>query len=960
MSQPITTVKRNISFKKLFVIYMKTSRKRVLTTILIGAIIFLALTSFFMIWYSYRYDAFFSYIDQNHDWLDDSATSINGEEYISSSYIIEADLLSKVITEVITKLEDIMPNVQRISSGRLRLNLYNKITDQEYNEYYLQTFDKSITNLIVVNLIEGRIPVNYTELIYYKPTSDSKFNISDNIELAGMYPNKLGDYYPINYSIVGIVDNLDAKLYNKGLSTDLIEESFYERNYGPEALFFTTNTLFYNLINTVENFRSVLNAAIDIDYQFTIDHIRNKNKYIAAFQEFWNQNPEFNHMPGYLVSFCYDLIEAFGAFERDWQTKTISLIGVSVPIIFLFGVISIETFNIGNHEQESKYRLLKTQGLDHKILTKMLLLENVITIGSSFLIGFAIGLIVGLFIFMGSNMPPEVSYFASLKQVIIIFSLLILFVIFTLTKFIFDYVQLRKASTTTATQYISKRKKLLRKIFAFPEVVSLLPGIGLTTVGIVLLIIFSPYYEYSIGPDITQFMFIFYFMAAFGVLLLLISVFLLFGRIIIFIWRLIGKASWKNTKSYFTLALKHLSFFGKSYQRTMMAIFVLGLGVIPGLIMSHSISLHTPLEANLTTGCSDILIEDWSTGSQLKDNITKIDGVIGTAEINILELTYDISSGWQQYENYRTRFYTLLNITEYLDVVNFAVLKDDGYTEDDISELNSNLTYLMRRKYAQRNDYDKGVIFNTKGITDEINQPLDLIYVNDFSYYPLLTRHDSRTNLNDYSYFNQPTNIDLVISKTTAGLILNTTSITVENSGYLLIKTDTIANKTRIQEELSNQFGYNSITPEQMQQTITERINKFANEFLIVSSILTPLAIFLFGTVNAMSIYKQRLRIIERKIQIGAKRQFVWGNFTIELVIIILIPLIISIGIAIPIINMFSSYLLNITEVYKKFIPWQPWWLLLLVAIGGLVILTIGWLIRLIPLINNYRPIKQE
>ncbi|MHA1555924.1 MAG: hypothetical protein ACTSPM_03220 [Candidatus Heimdallarchaeota archaeon] len=959
MSQSIATVKRSISFKKLFVTYMKTSRKRVLTTILIGAIIFLALTSFFMIWYSYRYNAFFSYIDQNHDWLDDNETSIYGEEFISSSYIIEADLLSKGIAEVTTKLEDIIPNVQRISSGRLRLNLYNKIIDQEYNEYYLQTFDESITNLIVDNLIEGRMPVNYTELIYYKPTIDSKYNISDKIELAGMFPNKLGDYYPINYSIVGIVDNLDAKLYNKGLSTDLIEESSYERNYGPEALFFTTNTLFYNLINSVENFRSVLNAAIDIDYQFTIDHIRNKNKYIAAFQDFWNQNPEFNHMPGYLVSFCYDLIEAYGAFERDWQTKTISLIGVSVPIVFLFGVISIETFNIGNHEQESKYRLLKTQGLENKILTKMLFLENIITIGSSFLIGFAIGLIVGLFIFMGSNMPSEVSYFASLKQVIIIFSLVILFVIFTLTKFIFDYVQLRRASTTTATQYISKRKKLLRKIFAIPEVVSFLPGIGLTTVGVLLLNIFSPYYDYSIGSDITQFMFIFYFMAAFGILLLLISAFLLIGRINIFIWRLIGKASWKNTRSYFTLALKHLTFFGKSYQRTMMAIFVLGLGVIPGLIMSKSISLHTPLEANLTTGCSDILIEDWSTGSQLRDNITKIDGVIGTAEINIIELTYDISSRWQ-YENYRTRFYSLLNITEYLNVVNFSVLIGDGYTEDDISELNTNLTYLMRRKYAQRNDYDKGVTFNTKGITDESYQPLDLIYVNDFSYYPLLTRHDSRTNLNDYFYFNQSTKIDLVVSKTTAGLILNTTSITIENSGYLLIKTDVTANKTRIQEELSNQFGYKSITPEQMQQAITERINKFAKAFLVVTSILTLLAIFLFGTVNAVSIYKERLRIIEREIQIGAKRQFVWSNFTIELVVIILIPLIISIGIAIPIINVFSSYLLNITEVYKKFIPWQPWWLLLLVAISGLVILTIGWLVRLIPLINNYKPIKQE
>ncbi len=959
MSQPIIAKSRNSRFKKLFAIYMKTNRKRILTTILIGTIIFLALTSFLTVWYSYRYNVFFNYMDQNYDWLDDDIVSVSGEEYIFVNYAIDTNLLSKAITEVNTKLDAIMPNVRKATDGMLKVNLYHKMIDQEYAEYNLLTFDGSISNIIEDNLIEGRIPQNYTELIYYRSTSESKFNINDNLELAGMPPSLQGEYNPINYTIVGIVPNLNAKLYNKGLSTDLLKNLPYDMTYELEAQFFTTNNLFYDLINTVENFQSILSAAIDIAYQFTIDHIRNKNSYITAFQDFWKQDIEFNYMPGYYVLFCRNLVEALCSFEHSWQTKTISLIGASIPIVFLFGVISIETFSIGKYEQESKFRLLKTQGLDQKNLKKLLFLEDVITIGLSFLIGFAFGLISGFCIFMGLNILPEVSYFDSLRQPIIISSLVLLFFIFALIKFIFDFIQLRKVSTTTAELYTSKRRKVIRKIFTFPEINFLLTGAMLSTIGIILLYYNTPYFDYNISPNMMHLIFIFYFMAAFGILLLLISIFLIFNRMIVFLWKIIGKSSWKQTKNHFTLALKHLSLFGKNSQRTMMIIFVFGMGVIPGLIMSKSISIHTPLEANLTTGCSDILIEDWLIGDQIRDNITNINGIITTAEITILELDYYVSTSYQ-FEEYNTRFYTLLNISEYLNVVNFSLLKDSGYTETDIIELNTNFTYLMNSKYAQRNNYDKGVIFNTEGITDELYQPLDLIYINDFDYFPLLSRSDSNADRHDHFIFDEPIKIDCVVSKMTAELILNTTSISTIATSYLLIKTEATANKTSIQEELSNQFGYKSVTPEQIYDINNENISRFTKIFLMVSTIVTILAVILFGMVNARSIYKQRLPIIDTEIQIGAKRRFVWGNFTIELILIALIPMVISMGIAVPIIKIFSCYLLNITEDYAKFIPWQPWWLLLLISLGGLSLLIIGWFANLIPLVNNYKSIKQE
>jgi hypothetical protein len=74
---------------------MKTSKKRIVTTILVGAIIFLALTSFFMIWYSQRYNTFFSYMDQNHDWIDDNKISIQSVDYLHGGFSIDTNYLFK-------------------------------------------------------------------------------------------------------------------------------------------------------------------------------------------------------------------------------------------------------------------------------------------------------------------------------------------------------------------------------------------------------------------------------------------------------------------------------------------------------------------------------------------------------------------------------------------------------------------------------------------------------------------------------------------------------------------------------------------------------------------------------------------------------------------------------------------------------------------------------------------------
>ncbi|MHA1221446.1 MAG: hypothetical protein ACTSQB_06910, partial [Candidatus Heimdallarchaeota archaeon] len=460
------------------------------------------------------------------------------------------------------------------------------------------------------------------------------------------------------------------------------------------------------------------------------------------------------------------------------------------------------------------------------------------------------------------------------------------------------------------------------------------------------------------SPTITQYTLIFWFMASIGILLLLVSVFLLLTRLITLFWRKVGIASWNSRKSYLSLALKHLSIYGKNYQRTIMAIFILGLAIIPGLVLTKSIDTHSSLEANVSVGCSDIAVEGWNVGNELwKNNISNIEGVESVTEVSTIILRHYTYDQWD-YKSYRTRFHVIHNVTQYLNIVNLTIVEDDGYTQDDITQLDTNLTYLMNRKYAQDNNYHKEEIFSTNYITDELFEPLELIYVNDFNYYPILTRTDLRE---EYEFFLMDTiKIDLVMNRMTAEIILNKTSHAREFSGNLLIKTTEGANKTKITEEIFTNLGLKAFTKETQEQGILEQINGFANTLFIISSIITAFAILLFGGINAINVYRQRLRIIESETQIGAKRRLIWGNFTIEVIFVILIPLVISMGIAVPIINGFSSTILNITESYVKFSAWQPWWLLILVAIGGMVILLLGWFARMIPLVKGYRPIKQE
>ncbi len=962
-TQQSDTKESKTSFKIIFGVYFKTGKRRIITSAITGAIIFLVLTTFFMTWYSLRYDSFYNYIDQNHDWREDEKTSVFGTEYIYNSYSIGNNYLNSAITEVTAKLDELVPGIRGNYTAGMRFNIYTNLSSFEIITNDLISLDDSSTQVLSTCLTEGRMPENYTEIVYYQKGSTTNITLNEIIPFQAIgYTSEFSEKM-LNCTIVGIVKNVENILLKNGISIDFLFDPdayyFYEESSDAEQ-FFTNPDLMDDVINYYPHISSTFSAGLDFDYEISISHIKNIRQITEKIIKFQRSITSFNSLPGYYVIFCEDLINAFRNFEAIWLKQTISVFASSLPLLFLFGVIIVETFNIGSFEQESKFRLLKTHGLEFKTLRKMLILENFITASTSLLSGFSLGLLVGFLVFLKLDISKEVNYIAAAIEPFIVLGLVVLFLGFFIFGMLIQYIHAKKTSETATQQYKGKRKgkgrKLIRKIFSASEVMFLIPGIILSAVGIIGLttIMFSGEFGSAVNPALAALM---WFLITFGILFTLTSLFLFISRLLNLIWTALGNKIWKNTKSYFALTLKHLAIYNKNYQRMVLAMFILGLGITPGFIISKSIDNHHTLEAQLTVGCSDLVIENWDvTKKILKGNISQIEGVQSLTEISITTMEVFSTIDIWSWDSYNIRFFTIQNITEYLQVVDLSTLEDD-YSENDIEQLSTNLTCMMSRKYAKRNDFDKEAIFKTTMITSKQHEPYTMAYVNSFEYYPLLPR--TAPSFID-RFFADKREFDLILSKTTTELLVNRSDNSVSKKGYLLINAKQDANLTKIKNEISKDFSYTAKTIDDVSNDLDKKVSQYAQVFLIITSIITLLAVFFFGFISAINIYRQRLRIIESEFQIGAQRRQIWGSFTLEVLLVIPIPIAISMAIGIPIINLLSASVLNITEGFVKFVPWMPWWIILVIIATGIIALVSSWLLKIIPLVKSYKPIKQE
>ncbi|HUT80134.1 MAG TPA: ABC transporter permease [Candidatus Bathyarchaeia archaeon] len=947
-----TSKNTKYSFNSIFKIFLKTGKRRLIITILTGIALFLVLSTFFMSWFSYRYTSFTDYIKRDHNWRKDGNTSVYITEYLDSPEDLTYSYLDDSIRSSIDILDEIIPNVVDNYTAGLSAELYKFIEplNETYTTFKFLSLDNNSNEILANCLVDGRMPANQSEILFFRQSVNYSYALNDIIYLRGI--NHAAGAQQ-NFTIVGIIDNVKGQLYTHGFSQDIItrlafgDYYYYENDSYMNSIFFSNNDFLTSIVRNFTLYTGAISVAIDFNYQITANHIRNIPQYIKNFEIY------YYNFYYYFNSFCGDLYYAFVSFDEQWLMETIRMFICSIPILIVFGLVCVEVFKIGTHELESKFTLMKIQGMEYKAIRKMIVLENLIFSASSLLSGTILGYFISYFVFRGFGNTNFSDYSFSLLEPVIFIILTLLFLFFFLGGFLLENSLAKKTAKLTPSRYRSKRSERFRRFIRTPEVAMFLTGLGLLAIGFVGYLLIN---IFGFLPTFNFFKFILAFSYVMGVggLFVIISVFLFLSRLVMLLWQFIGKRVWMKTKSYVTLSLKHLSIYNKNYQRAILIIFILSLAVTPGIISSRSAKTHNHFEASLKTGYADLMVTDWQTYFQpIRQNITNIDGIVNSVEINFISYyiydSFDIG-----YTRFIANAIIVDNITNFLDVVNDELYTITSYSKEDVAKLEGNMTCFVDTKHAK----DLDLINGSKVVMEFLEnmfEPIETTYIQSFEYFPTILTYETF-----YSrWFEQA---DYVVSGLTWKTLKNYTRMDTypTTEAKLLLKTTTNANITYIREVLADNYGLEVITGTEVEQQLNEQVNYFGISYFAIATVVALIASMFFGYITARNIYHQRLRIIESQYQIGAKRNQIWLSYTIELLFIIILPLVVGLATAIPLLKAIMPFILNLDTDYYKFSPWVPWWIILIIFSFGYIVITSGWLLEIIPLVKKYRPIKQE
>lgn len=936
---------------------MKTGKNRLLLTIISGTIIFLLLTSFFMVWFTYRQSFFSNQIATNYDWNNDNQISVHTCKYMSLSPYFEPNYLENAIADFTEMANDIVPNIATEDyTGAMSVQLFNyHPASLIWRDIGLMTFDESTMPIMEDSITEGRMPTNSNELLYFKKDNTSSVELNDIYALKGY---KEESSVAKNCTIVGIVEGITANLYHEGKSVDILDwEEVVRQNYNifyAEEVFFTKPSFLYETINSYSRYYGSVAIFADFDYDTENLDAKYIRKYLKNFKI--DENTLERYVSSYLsqnVILAADLYQALYDFHIVWSMETSRVFVLSSPLIFLIGLICMQTLKIGSYELETKFRLMKLHGLDEQSVRKVIFVENVIISGTCFLLGFFLGVVVGFFFSLMIGNTSFITYIGSLSEPSIYFTLVVFWISFALLGFLLEGNISDKTAEVTSERFKRKRTKI-REIMASMESVSLSIGLTLIITALGINYYFSSYYDlYYINPLIT-FQSTFWLFLVIGIIFVVTAIFSLFSRVVSRIWVAISKSAWQKTKSFLTLSLKHLETDKTLYHMIIMSALILGIGLLPGLVLSKSIDNHYELEAELSAGCSDLIVFDWEDDSGvLKEIIRNITGIKSITEVKTTQLNND--NLWRTFPAaFSINILEIENITIFKEIVETDIITElDSYLEK-LDLLEANDTILLDSNYAASTNLEAGDILQSSRFIRGI-QHIDLVIVGTFDIFPLLKKPIKRFYQRDLESYN------IVTSNYTAAKLCNQTygSTTMGEETNLIIKTEENANSTLIKEKLL-EYGVFALSKEDIEEKLHSEISDFSLAFIIFSSIIMLLGQIVIGYIGARNIYQARTRIIEAMYRIGCKRKQLWLNFSIELLFIALPIILVSIFAFIPLVRIVGTKILRVSEVYWRFSLWMPWWILIIAIFASLLTLATGWLSGIIPLVRGYKPHKQE
>jgi len=916
--------KLDISMKRIFRIFLKTGKRRVILSISAGMIIFLALTTLTMVLYRHHYLDFVSK-EQEVDWLNDTNISAKSNHRRQGYVNISAEFFDDFTSEFVSKLEGLFPgirveNFSAVTSMQMFYPTFNFIDPVWFFE--VMAVDDNIYDALNYSLSSGRLPKNEYELLYY-PNQMYTYNVNDTVELH----HSEGNFAPYdNFTICGVINEEKAftVLQENGSSSNLFEwvmDNNIFHNFWPRALFLTNYTNYQTIVTNIDHYFGIMTYLVDADYdlsQLNANHIRN---YAREFP-----GSEFimlaTSVPAY-VSLAQDLKLFLIEYSNEWIDKFTDIIGINSPLILIIGLFSAVTLTIGSKDLAATFRRMKLYGLSYKNMRSMIFIENVIFSFVSFISGTLIGFFINYLMAKNIHNRPSEFYLNFLRDPLFILSLSMFFVAFFALSFSIQNAIAKRTTRDAHEEYKMKRQKI-RSLFSSNEFLLLIAGLVFVLITVVIRYVYTIYG--SSIPQLNTFTYntLFMFLLNCSIALIAAFLFLLIARLMTFLWSLLSKVAWKDKLNVFSLSVKHISDSKNIYQVTILASLVFGIVIVPGFAMETSIPAHLSMDAKYAMGGADLIIDRWLDPGDVNDYIfDEIAEIRNTSEIRsyfMINLNYDNS--WPK--PYRI----------------------------SILALETEFKVLVNKEFVKDNKLENGQNFTTDKFS--YYRSLNLNLVNSFKQFP-------GSMLVKKKLFQNEELIAMIGSRETFRELSRTFDFTTDVyfETKVLIKAVNESSIPIIQEKLLDYNVY-AKTFEDVYDEFYIEIDSFLKNNLYFFAFLGMFMLVFIGYFSGIKIFDDRIRAIESMYRVGAIRRQILQMFTFELVLVNIIPMITMIFAAFPLAKFLSVYYLGVSEIYIPYKSYYEAWIIALFIIGGLALSTIGWLIALVPKIYRYRPVKQE
>ena len=169
----------------------------------------------------------------------------------------------------------------------------------------------------------------------------------------------------------------------------------------------------------------------------------------------------------------------------------------------------------------------------------------------------------------------------------------------------------------------------------------------------------------------------------------------------------LGKKLWQWKKIKLTLALKNFAGNHQDYRRFFFVSFFTLTCILPGMVIGLSNKKHSTLEADIRTGCTNLVVVDWTDNETLLEELNAREDIIATTEVTLYRYSFSKIS-IMELGLWTNNFVFILGIhspENFSQIINLSQLGDVCYSVDQIKSLEQDKTYLMSKNFAGINRY---------------------------------------------------------------------------------------------------------------------------------------------------------------------------------------------------------------------------------------------------------------